>query len=165
MQLKKFKVDKYKCIDHSEWIDVNELTVIVGKNEAGKTTLLKALHKLNPFKSEPYIMEREWPRGKRRERDIKQIVCTAVFELSDIDITELSTLSGKTPQMNLISITRNYADEFAIGIKELFKEDLTPELNKTVSDFIKEILKTFIYIFDYKIFYVEALLDLLWNSK
>lgn len=165
MKLIKFKIDKYKCIDHSEWIEVNELTVIVGKNEAGKTTLLKGLHKLNPFKSEPYTMEREWPRGKRKERDNKQIVCTAVFELSDTDINEITTIAGQSPVSKLISITRNYADEFAIGAKDIFKEELTPELTKSVTDFIKKILPTFIYMSDYKVFNGAALLDQVWHRK
>lgn len=33
MKLIRFKIDKYKCINQSGWINVNDLTVIVGKNE------------------------------------------------------------------------------------------------------------------------------------
>jgi len=32
------------CVIDSDWIDVTPLTVVVGKNESGKTALLKALH-------------------------------------------------------------------------------------------------------------------------
>ncbi|HUZ61200.1 MAG TPA: ATP-binding protein [Hanamia sp.] len=165
MRLIKFKIDKYKCIDDSKWIEVSELTVIVGKNEAGKTTLLKGLHKLNPFNKEPYKMDREWPRSKRNERDVKQIVCTAVFELSDTDINEITTIAGQSIFSKLIEVTRNYADEFVIGTKDIFKDELAPELSKSVTDFIKMNLPTFIYMSDYKIFNGAALLDQVWHRK
>ena len=59
MDLIAFRVKMYKGILDSGWIEVNPLTVFVGKNESGKTTLLKALHKLNPYNPDPYQMERE----------------------------------------------------------------------------------------------------------
>ena len=49
MDLIKFRVTMYKGIIDSGWVDVDRLTVLVGKNESGKTSLLKALHKLNPY--------------------------------------------------------------------------------------------------------------------
>ena len=36
--------DPTKAIRDSGWIKVNPLTVLVGKNESGKTSLLRALH-------------------------------------------------------------------------------------------------------------------------
>ena len=67
MELIAFRVRMYKGIIDSGWVDVNNLTVLVGKNESGKTSLLKVLHKLNPYKSEaykpePYEIAKEWPR-------------------------------------------------------------------------------------------------------
>ncbi len=61
MQLKGFKVVYYRPILDSGWVDVDDITTIVGKNESGKTALLKALHKFNPFKPEPYNIDRDWP--------------------------------------------------------------------------------------------------------
>jgi AAA15 family ATPase/GTPase len=49
MEIKAFRVQMYRCILDSDWIEVTPLTVVVGKNEAGKTTLLRALQKFNPF--------------------------------------------------------------------------------------------------------------------
>jgi len=59
MRLKAFKVKMYRPILDSGWIDISDITVVVGKNESGKTALLKALHKFNPFKPESYKLERE----------------------------------------------------------------------------------------------------------
>ena len=46
------------------------MTALVGRNEAGKTTVLKALHKLNPATPEPYDPQREFPR-ERYIRDFR----------------------------------------------------------------------------------------------
>lgn len=54
-----FKVQMYKGVLDSGWVDLQDLTVIVGKNEAGKTTLLRALHKFKPFRDDPYVINRE----------------------------------------------------------------------------------------------------------
>jgi AAA15 family ATPase/GTPase len=44
MQLKFFKVTKYRNIEDSGWIDVNDITAFVGQNEAGKSNLFEALY-------------------------------------------------------------------------------------------------------------------------
>ncbi|MBI4663528.1 MAG: AAA family ATPase [Verrucomicrobia bacterium] len=67
MRLTRFRIQDYRCFLDSDWVNVSNPTVLVGKNEAGKTSLLKALHQFNPFKPESYSMARDWPRGLRRE--------------------------------------------------------------------------------------------------
>ena len=49
MKLTAFRIYRYKSILDSGWIEVSPLTALVGKNESGKTTVLKALHKFNPY--------------------------------------------------------------------------------------------------------------------
>jgi len=99
----------YRCIIDSGWIDVNQLTVLVGKNEVGKTSLLKALHKLKPFGNEPYTMDSEWPRGRRTERNDTQTVCTACLELDDNEIANLSKLTSVDTSNRILEVSRDYA--------------------------------------------------------
>jgi AAA15 family ATPase/GTPase len=40
------------------------VTNFVGRNESGKTTLLKAFHKFNPATPEPYDAQKEFPRDR-----------------------------------------------------------------------------------------------------
>ena len=54
MKMTAFRVQNYRSVIDSGWCDLDELTVIVGKNESGKTSLLKALWKFNPFEPAPY---------------------------------------------------------------------------------------------------------------
>lgn len=90
MKITKFRVQKYRCINDTGWITIEDnLTCIVGKNQSGKTALLKALYKFNPASSEPYDIAREWPRGDRRARDPNQIVVMVEFALESDDIKKI----------------------------------------------------------------------------
>lgn len=81
----RFKVTNYRNIDDSDWIPLEQVTAFVGRNESGKTALLKALHKFNPATPEPYSPQKEFPRD-RFTRDFKDgcdwPVCSVEFELS-----------------------------------------------------------------------------------
>ena len=83
---KQFRVLNYRNIDDSGWIPLERVTAFVGRNEAGKTALLKALHKFNPARAEPYNAQREFPRDRfatdYRDSEARP-VCLVEFELSD----------------------------------------------------------------------------------
>ncbi len=113
----------YKCVIDSDWIDISQLSVFVGKNESGKTSLLKALHKLNPYKPEPYSIDREWPRGYRKERNPNQVVCRARFELNANEAGDLAALTDRSMPLRTIEITRDYAGNLEV----LFPEEIFPD--------------------------------------
>ena len=128
MDLISFRVTMYKGIIDSDWVEVNPLTVLVGKNESGKTTLLKALHKLNPYTSEPYIMGKEWPRGQRREQNEKQVVCRAKFRLADQEKSDLAQIAENTTFSDTIEVSRNYAGELKIDFDgDIFSDKRHPD--------------------------------------
>ena len=80
-----FQVLNYRNIDDSGWIPLERVTAFVGRNEAGKTALLKALHKFNPAIEESYSAQREFPRDRftAEYRDGGDWpVCRVEFELS-----------------------------------------------------------------------------------
>jgi AAA15 family ATPase/GTPase len=58
------QVTNFRNIDDSGWIPIERVTAFVGRNESGKTALLKALHKFNPATPEPYKPQREFPRDR-----------------------------------------------------------------------------------------------------
>lgn len=64
MQAKRFRVQNFRNVDDSGWVKLEQVTAFVGRNESGKTTLLKALHKFNPATAEPYDPMREFPRDR-----------------------------------------------------------------------------------------------------
>jgi hypothetical protein len=108
MKLKAFKVRYYRPILDSGWVDIDDIAVVVGKNESGKTALLKALHKFNPFKPEPYVIDREWPRGHRSERSGEAVVVETRFEFTDAEKAQLAQHWFITPIPVGVHITKTY---------------------------------------------------------
>ena len=49
MLLRKVRIQNFQSVMDSNEFDVGDVTCLVGKNEAGKTALLKALYRLNPI--------------------------------------------------------------------------------------------------------------------
>ncbi len=81
----RYRVRNFRNIDDSGWIPLERVTAFVGRNESGKTTLLKALHKFNPATAEPYNPQREFPRD-RYTHEFKNAsewpVCSVAFEIA-----------------------------------------------------------------------------------
>ncbi len=127
MDLISFRVTMYKGILDSGWVEVNPLTVLVGKNESGKTSLLKALHKLNPYTPDLYVMAKEWPRGRRKERSEEQEVCRAKFQLSNEEKSALAKIAENATFPDTIEVSRNYAGQLEVDFgKEIFSDELHP---------------------------------------
>ena len=47
MKVLRFRVQNFRNINDSGWISLEQVTAFAGRNESGKTTLLKACHKFN----------------------------------------------------------------------------------------------------------------------
>ena len=84
--LKKVTINKYKSIETVQSFDVEpDVTVLVGKNESGKTAILEAITKSNPYLDHRFITKFDYPRKdlkrfERRKEDIRVIQCT--YEIS-----------------------------------------------------------------------------------
>ena len=52
MKLTKVHITNFQSIQDSTEFDIDDVTCLVGKNESGKTALLKALYRLNPINEE-----------------------------------------------------------------------------------------------------------------
>lgn len=144
MDLFAFRVSMYKGIVDSDWVEVNPLTVLVGKNESGKTSLLKSLHKLNPYVPEPYDMAREWPRGRRRERDEEHIVCQAKFRLSVQEKSDLAQLTERENVPDTVEVSRNYRGQFKVSFGEdIFPDKLHPNDVETACEALPEVQDEF----------------------
>ena len=116
MKALRFRVRNYRNIDDSDWVVLEQVTAFVGRNESGKTALLKALHKFNPATPEPYDPQREFPRD-RYTRDFVRNgskgknwpVCTVEFAIPEElqgKIANLMPASMETPAK--VTVTRYY---------------------------------------------------------
>ncbi len=151
MRLKSFRVKMYKSVIDSEEIRVSPLSVIVGKNESGKTTLLKALHKLNPAVPESYNIRDEWPRGFRDKRDESHMPCVATFELEAGEAQQIAALTNSTRLPVEISIGRTYA-----GALQIVSADVAgPDELAVISSWLPK----FVFMDEYQVFNGMAYLD------
>jgi predicted ATP-dependent endonuclease of OLD family len=101
MKLKSMQVKNFKCVEDSEWFDICPVTCLVGKNEAGKTSLLEALHKLNSDVAEmgQFDVLLEYPRQRRKEYQRREgekpdDALITKWELEDKDVKELTEQLG-----------------------------------------------------------------------
>ena len=101
MKLSSFHVNHYRNVLDSNPVAVHpKATVLVGKNESGKTNLLHALHALNPASGDRDFPRLDYPRWlqKGHERsgqfeDTKPI--RVVFELTDDDLQAAADQFGE----------------------------------------------------------------------
>ncbi len=100
MRLVSATVQNFRSVEESGKLTVKQVTCLVGKNESGKTALLKALHKLRPanLKGERYEPSRDYP--KRRWRPgiavpAEPPVVTAEWELTPAELATLEAKFGK----------------------------------------------------------------------
>jgi hypothetical protein len=94
MRLGRFRVQNYKVVDDSDWVEVGELvTALVGKNESGKTAIERALWKSNNVSGEVFDKQLDYPRGRwATERRGNQYVTTLEFILRADEASELAAL-------------------------------------------------------------------------
>src|ERR1700758_5295307 len=105
----RFRVYNFRNIDDGDWIELIQVTALVGRNESGKTALLKALHKFNPATPEPYNHQREFPRD-RYTSEFKNAadwpVCTVVFEVGKPLREEIEAILDAAPPPKEVACTR-----------------------------------------------------------
>ena len=100
MKLKSVQVKNYRSVEDSNEFSVGDITCLVGKNEAGKTAVLRALHGVNPQnKRFKYNKTVDYPRRffahyDEHHPDGEADVCVTVWELDENDTQALKDVLG-----------------------------------------------------------------------
>ena len=139
MILKRYKVENFRSVLNSGWIDCDNVTTLVGINEAGKSNLLLALWKLNPAREGSIDVLHDMPVSKlstyrKNPEDIKFI--TAEFDLDDEAIENIETevecsLKGDKSVTVARFYDGSYTFEFPSGNPESTK---TEKVKKEIED-------------------------------
>lgn len=115
-KLTKLKVQNFRSIEDSGWIDAEKVTCLVGTNESGKTNLLLALWKLNPANDEPIVPLIDYPRKKYHNysrTNGNEIFIMAEFEFDDSVSDQLSQTTGwHSSLLREIIVSRKFNGEY-----------------------------------------------------
>lgn len=132
MQLVKVRIERFQNFMDPQDIDVEaDVTCLVGKNESGKTTVLKALHRLKPANGvgRSFNLTTEYPRSRlardRRQQDLDAMCpVRAWFKLDDQDLQSLRDAGCLVPETEslLLHVGRGYGNGMYVGLEADFRE-------------------------------------------
>lgn len=127
MRLVAVTIQKFRNFVDPQRITIEQdVTSLVGKNESGKTTILTALHRLNPANGEDtkFDLTTEYPRwrlarDRRRDPQLSQLQpVRAEFALSDADIAEFEDIFGvAVPEDSVCLAARTYENSCQVWLE------------------------------------------------
>ncbi|MDD5671183.1 MAG: AAA family ATPase [Candidatus Omnitrophica bacterium] len=142
MHLIAFRIQNYKKIRDTDWVLCENLTVMVGKNEAGKSCLFRGLSKLNPSDGEKYDGLKEFPRSRyTKEFQLQDWpVATGRFALSEEERKHLSDLAPSLNEVKEVEFTRHYSWSLSTFFKDFSESPIkVEELRSEFAKAIKQI--------------------------
>ena len=130
MRLVRARVQNFKSIDDSGWVDIDDVTCLVGKNESGKTAWLQALHKLRPIPDDASLFdyELEYPRKslqdyKRVHAGAPAVVVEADFHLTDDEAKEIEDGFGEgAVKSRAVRATMRYNNQRTFNAADVIDE-------------------------------------------
>ncbi len=123
MKLQQVTIQKFRNFVEPQVIDIeDDVTVLVGKNESGKTTILKALHRLHPANgdSRDFDLVTEYPRwrlarDRRADADLaKTRPVSAKFAVEQKDIDALITLPSPLLASTKVHTAKSYDNMYYV---------------------------------------------------
>lgn len=139
MQLELVHVTNFRSVDDSEEFPIDQVTCLVGKNEAGKSAILLALAALNPHSATPAVFdkERDYPRRlltqyEERHKGEEAVAILTKWRLSSVDMAKIEQALGKGAiKSDLVKVNRRYGKDIDIDVNF----DFTAILNSLYARF------------------------------
>lgn len=132
MRLEATHVTNFRSVDDSEEFGVDQVTCLVGKNEAGKSAILLALAALNPHPATPAVFdkERDYPRRlltqyETLHKEGEAVAVATTWRLSPAEMERFaSTLGQGVLTSDLVTVERRYGKDIEVKAKLNFKAAL-----------------------------------------
>ncbi|RAM50984.1 MAG: OLD family endonuclease [Hapalosiphonaceae cyanobacterium JJU2] len=147
MKLFKFRVTNFRSVDDSGWIEVDNVTSLIGTNESGKTNLLLPLWKLNPAKDGEIKPTADYPRKRYNEirsMDKKPVFIEAHFELPETLAKKVANLTGSTiDDVRIALVKKTFNNTYIVGFpkaepkRSVEKDEVVNLLSQAQSDITK----------------------------
>lgn len=134
IKLIKANIIKYKCIETEQSFDVeDDVTVLVGMNESGKTSILEALAKTQYFENDEkftFNMIHDFPRKQKKSVDKTGEIPDAVileYQADDNILNEIYKELGVKPLNNIFSIIYKYNNKKSWELSWINTQDFMQE--------------------------------------
>lgn len=135
MRLDKARIENFKCVEDSTEFGVDQVTCLMGKNEAGKTALMEALEKLNPVREgRDEFTDLEYPRrhlvDKRQSSSIADDnVVTTTWRLDDSDKSYFNIILGTDIfKEDIVRVKKGYENEVIVDVEVDVKEYISHKI-------------------------------------
>ena len=145
MTLKRFRVTNFRSIMDSGWIDCDDVTSLVGINEAGKSNVILALWKLNPVRDGIIDPLHDMPTKEYsswRSIPEKIVFISADFELDSALADRLVSLCKcDKDAATIVNIQRRYDGEYLVSFPN-YKKDKSMDvavITEIVSNAVTEL--------------------------
>ena len=143
MKLISVTIDKYKCIESSQTFDVNDgITILVGMNESGKTSVLESIAKTKYFQEDEnfkFNLTFDYPRKWKKNVDKSgenPVAVVCAYELEDCDVDRIEEDLGKGVVLSRrISRTVRYDNSITITMIQIDKKRIITNLLKDANAF------------------------------
>jgi energy-coupling factor transporter ATP-binding protein EcfA2 len=131
MRMLRFRVVGFRSVEDSGWVDVDDVTALIGENESGKTNLLVPLWKLNPASEDGKIdLLDDFPRNRYHEaRATKEedlpVFITVDFALSATIAQGIADLTG-APQEDVAvaRVSRKFNGTYTVAFPNAKGQDV-----------------------------------------
>ena len=135
MKLKSVRIQNFQSVVDSNEFQVGDVTCLVGKNEAGKTAILKALYRLNPLNPQDskYNATRDYPRkdfalyesevANDSRKPAKVVTATFLLEADDVDQISLRFGKDSLPDHELtLTLSKDHNNKLRLHQMSLREE-------------------------------------------
>lgn len=126
MKLKKVEIHKYKSFSEKQSFDLeDDITILVGMNESGKTSALEAIAKSNYFQDDDsfkFNKSHDYPRSEKKKMDKSGVIAKAITCTYEIDKDLIKAIENELGvgaiKSNIFSVTTKYDNRNVWSIVE-----------------------------------------------
>lgn len=143
MKLVKFRVTDFRSVKDSGWIELDDVTALIGVNESGKSNLLLPLWKLNPAREGELHPTSDYPKSlftAIRETPGEFAFITALFDTAE-HATKVAEKAGITSEeAAFVAVTRYYDKRYEIAFpnyahsRDVETSNVRTQLNTLLTD-------------------------------
>ena len=144
MVLKQYRVYTFRSVHDSGWIECDNVTTLVGVNEAGKSNLLLALWKLNPASGGEIEYLKDMPVSQLSVLRDQQETVKFIDANFEVDVESASKISEEVGcvlnEGDTFTISRYYDGHYELSFPDgNWPEDITVEADEEVNEADQEV--------------------------